>query len=374
MTDKQDPLLLTPGPLTTTEGVRRAMLRDWGSRDERFTAMTARLRERLTAIANAGASHTCIPVQGSGTFAIEAALGTFVPRDGGALVVTNGAYGERAAQILKRLGRRTSVLRFAEDALADPAAIAEALEGDPALDDVVLIHCETTSGILNPLEEIADTVKSAGRRLILDAMSSFGGIPIDLARTPVDVLVASANKCLEGVPGVGFALARNDLLATSEANAHSISLDLFDQWRGFENNGQWRFTPPTHVLAALDAALDELDDEGGVPGRFARYWENCRILVDGLRALGFETLLPDSIQAPIIVTFRQPADRAYSFESFYAALQAHGFSIYPGKITNADSFRVGCIGHVRSTDMTRFVAAVETVIRDAGIKQTGATA
>jgi 2-aminoethylphosphonate-pyruvate transaminase len=367
----QDNLLLTPGPLTTGPEVRQAMQRDWGSRDEDFIALIRRVRDRLTGLAHAGNTHTCIPIQGSGTFAIEAALGTFVPRDGKLLIIANGAYGQRAGRIMDRLNRRYELMETAENELPVAEDITSQLREDPAITDVFLVHCETTSGILNPLEKIAAVVKSSGRRFILDAMSSFGGIPIDLSHTPIDVLAASSNKCLEGVPGVGFVLARNDLMTASKGCSPSLCLDLHDQWRVLEDTGQWRFTPPTHVLAALDAALDTLETENGVTGRFARYWENCRILVDGLRMLGFETLLPDTIQAPIIVTFREPADPAYDFNAFYAALQHHGFSIYPGKLTEQPSFRVGCIGRVTATDMTRFVAAVEDVLKRGNIANCG---
>ena len=245
-----------------------------------------------------------MPMQGSGTFAVEAQLGSLVPRDGRLLVLVGGAYGRRMADICRRMGRAHSVLETDEAVPPTAAAVEQRLAAEPAITDVALVHCETTTGILNPLADLAAVVSEAGRRLHADAMSSFGGIPIDLARLPLASLAASANKCLEGAPGVGFVIARTDHLAGCAENAHAVSLDLHAQWAGLEANGQWRFTPPTHILAALDRALDALDDEGGVAGRFARYWENCRTLVEGMRGLGFETLLGDAVQAPIIVTFR----------------------------------------------------------------------
>ena len=343
------------------------MDRDWGSRDAAFIELTARVRRRLLALANAGTAFTCVPMQGSGTFAVEAQLGTLVPRDGHLLILVGGAYGRRMAEICRRAGRAHSVLETDEAVPPTAAAVAERLAAEPAVTDVALVHCETTTGILNPLAEIAAAVSQAGRRLHVDAMSSFGGIPIDLARLPLASLAASANKCLEGAPGAGFVIARTDHLAACAGNAHAVSLDLHAQWTGLEANGQWRFTPPTHILAALDRALDALDAEGGVAGRFARYWETCRTLVDGLRGLGFETLLDDAVQAPIIVTFRAPADAAWEFQGFYDRLAARGFVIYPGKLARAESFRVGCIGAFRAETMARFVDAADAVLREMGV-------
>ncbi len=363
----QGAVLLTPGPLTTRRETRAAMDRDWGSRDQAFIELTARVRRRLLALANAGDEFTCVPMQGSGTFAVEAQLGTLVPRDGHLLILIGGAYGRRMAEICRRAGRAHSVLETDEAVPPTAAAVAERLAAEPAITDVALVHCETTTGILNPLAEIAAAVSQAGRRLHVDAMSSFGGIPIDLARLPLASLAASANKCLEGAPGVGFVIARTDHLAACADNAHAVSLDLHAQWAGLEANGQWRFTPPTHILAALDRALDALDAEGGVAGRFARYWETCRTLVDGLRALGFETLLEDAVQAPIIVTFRAPADAAWDFQSFYDRLATRGFVIYPGKLAQVESFRVGCIGAFRADVMARFVDAADAVLREMGM-------
>ena len=362
------PVLLTPGPLTTRPETRAAMDRDWGSRDAAFIELTARVRRRLLALVAAGDAFTCVPMQGSGTFAVEAQLGTLVPREGRVLILVGGAYGRRMIEICRRAGRAHSVLETDEAVPPTAQALAARLAAEPAVTDVALVHCETTTGILNPLAELAAAVSASGRRLHVDAMSSFGGIPIDLARLPVASLAASANKCLEGAPGLGFVIARRDRLDGCAGNAHAVSLDLQAQWAGLEANGQWRFTPPTHILAALDAALDALDAEGGVAGRFARYWETCRTLVDGMRGLGFETLLDDAVQAPIIVTFRAPADPAWDFLAFYDRLAARGFVIYPGKLAQVESFRVGCIGAFRADTMTRFIAAAGAVLREMGVE------
>ncbi|HUT49213.1 MAG TPA: 2-aminoethylphosphonate--pyruvate transaminase [Alphaproteobacteria bacterium] len=366
-----DPWLLTPGPLTTSAGVKQAMLRDWGSRDPAFIAMTARVRERLVALAGGQGSHVCVPLQGSGTFVVEAGLGTLIPRGGKALVLVNGAYGARIAKILTVIGRAHEVYETPEDTPPDPDEVARRLGADPAIGHVVLVHCETTSGILNPVEAIAGVVAAAGRALILDAMSAFGALPLDLAQTPVQAVLASANKCLEGVPGIGFALIRAAALDAAAGNAPSLSLDLHDQWRGLEANGQWRFTPPTHVLAALDQALNEHAAEGGVAGRGARYAQNCKILVEGLQALGLELYLPQALQAPIIVTAHAPADPAFDFKAFYEAVAEAGYLIYPGKLTRAETFRVGCIGRLGEAEMRGATAAIGAALDGLGVKDRG---
>ncbi len=367
MSKAPSPLLLTPGPLTTALETRAAMQRDYGSRDAAFIALTRRVRERVVALARGEATHVGVPLQGSGTYAVEATLGTLLDATRKTLVLINGAYGKRIERICRLIGRPCDSYETAESTPPDPAELGQRLRADPSIADVVLVHCETTSGILNPLEAIATTVAAEGRGLIVDAMSSFGAIPIDLRRTPIDALIASSNKCLEGVPGIGLVLVSRARLEASAGKCHSLSLDLHEQWRGFEANGQWRFTPPTHGLAALDAALDGLDAEGGVAGRFARYRENCQILLRGMAALGAAPLLAETLQAPIIVTFRMPADPAFRFERFYDELGRRGFLIYPGKLTGVESFRVGCIGQVRAADMEGFVAAARDAITAMGI-------
>jgi 2-aminoethylphosphonate-pyruvate transaminase len=344
------------------------MLRDWGSWDGDFKAITARVRERLLTVAEAdAASYACVPIQGSGTFAVEAALGTLVPRGGKALVLANGAYGKRAAETLARIGRDHAVYETAEDTPPDPAELERLLAADPAIGHVLLVHCETTSGIQNPLEPIALVVAARGRKLILDAMSTFGALAIPTGALGIEAVIASANKCLEGVPGVGFVIARRDALAAASGNAHSLSLDLADQWAYMERTGQWRFTPPTHVVAALDVAIDRHAAEGGTPARGARYAANRRAVVDGLRTLGIEPLIPDALQSPIIVTFRCPDDPRFAFQPFYDRLKAEGFIIYPGKMTAAETFRIGCIGTLTPAVMEQVVAAVARVLDGLGV-------
>jgi 2-aminoethylphosphonate-pyruvate transaminase len=365
-----DPILLTPGPLTTSTATKAAMLRDWGSWDTAFNQLTASVCSDLVDIVHGSDSHVCVPLQGSGTFAVEAAIGTLIPkgnRGGKVLVPHNGAYCERIVRILGYLGREAVILPFGDDQPADPALIGQALADDPAISHVVQVHCETGTGILNPLSRIAGIVASHGRRLIVDGMSSFAAIPIDLRSMPIDALIAASGKCLEGVPGMGFVIARRSVLEAAAGQAHSLAMDLHDQWLYMQKTGQWRFTPPTHVVAALRCAIDQFKAEGGQISRLTRYAENCATLVSGMRRLGFRTFLDDEVQAPIIVTFHSPADSAYNFADFYQRVRQRGFILYPGKLTTVDTFRVGCIGAIGPDTIRVAVAAIESSLREMGV-------
>lgn len=364
----RDPILLTPGPLTTSLATKTAMLRDWGSWDANFNAVTADVRRKLLDIVNGHGSHVCVPMQGSGTFSVEAAINTLVPRDGHLLVLINGAYGQRMAKLATMMGRRVSTFVTAEDVPTTPADVERLLSADATITHVGLIHCETSTGILNPLQEIAEVVAKHRRRMIVDAMSSFGALAIDARRVPFDALVAASGKCIEGPPGMGFVIARREPLEAAAGNCSSLALDLHDQWTYMERTTQWRYTPPTHVVVAFDAALDQFAAEGGQPARLARYSANCRTLVDGMRALGFRPFLDASIQAPIIVTFHAPADARYEFRAFYASVRERGFILYPGKLTQVETFRVGCIGAIGAGEMRQAVHAIADALRDMGVR------
>jgi 2-aminoethylphosphonate-pyruvate transaminase len=365
----RDPILLTPGPLTTSLATKAAMLRDWGSWDASFNAVTARVRARLTAIVNGGGTHVCVPMQGSGTFSVEAAVNTLVPRDGHLLVLINGAYGRRLARLTEMMGRRLTVFETAEDVPTTAADVARKLDADPSITHVGLIHCETSTGILNPLPEIAETVAQRGRRLIIDAMSSFGAIPIDAKTVPFDALIAASGKCIEGPPGMGFVFARKSALEQCAGNSTSLSLDLHDQWTYMEKTTQWRYTPPTHVVVALDAALEQYLAAGGQAARLARYAANCDTLIAGMKEMGFRPFLDARIQAPINVTIHAPADPRYAFKAFYDKVRDKGFILYPGKLTQLETFRVGCIGAIGPEEMRHAVNAVRDALADLGIRQ-----
>ena len=357
-----EPYLLTPGPLTISMRTKQSMLRDWGSWDVDFNSITARIRERLLEIAHATGTHECVPMQGSGTFAVESAIGTLVPRSGHVLIPQNGAYCQRIARMCKYLGRKFTTIDYAENAQVSAADVERALSGDASITHVALVHCETSAGILNPLHEVAEVVARHDKRLIVDAMSSFGALEIDARRTPFDAVVAASGKCLEGPPGMGFVIVRRAALERSEGQSHSLSMDLHDQWVYMQKTTQWRFTPPTHIVAAFDAAIAQYLEEGGREARGSRYARNCRTLIDGLAALGLKSFLPAAIQAPIIVTFHAPDDPRYTFKSFYNAVKAQGYILYPGKLTQLETFRVGCMGQLGERGIAGAVEAVGKVL------------
>ncbi|WP_042269428.1 2-aminoethylphosphonate--pyruvate transaminase [Paraburkholderia heleia] len=368
MTTPAEPYLLTPGPLTTAASTKAAMQRDWGSWDADFRTMTAQLRAALLQIAgDEQGEYDCVPLQGSGSYCVEAMLGSFVPRDGHALVLANGAYGKRIATTLRYLGRQHTVHDTGDYLPPRAEDVAQLLVANPGITHVVAVHCETSSGILNPIEEIAAVTARHGRRLLIDSMSAFGAVPLDVRTLPCDAFVSSANKCIEGVPGFGFVIAKKEVLNNAKGVSHSLALDIHDQWDVMSRTGQWRFTPPTHAVAAFIEALRLHALQGGQPGRLARYARNRDVLVEGMRGLGFEPLLSAAWRSPIIVTFFSPADPAFDFARFYDLMKTQGFIIYPGKLTSVESFRVGCIGALDETVMRRVVAACGAALRTLGV-------
>ena len=367
----RDKILLTPGPLTTTLRTKLAMLRDWGSWDADFNAITASVRKSLLAIIHGAETHVVVPLQGSGTFSVEAAVATLVPHDAHVLVLDNGAYCKRAAKLTSLMGRRCSLLPFDEAQQVSPEALEDRLHADASISHVVLIHCETGTGVLNPLQAVADVCQRHNKGLIVDAMSSFGAIEIDARTTRFDSLIAASGKCLEGVPGMGFVFIRKEILDACAGRSQSLAMDLHDQYVYMEKTTQWRFTPPTHVVVALHEAIAQFEAEGGQPARLERYSRNYEALVMGLAALGLRPFLDRAIQSPIIVTFHAPADPRYLFKTFYEATRAHGFILYPGKLTAVETFRVGCIGAIGPNEMRQAVQAIERALDEMGAKPQG---
>lgn len=370
----QDKLLFTPGPLTTSETVKQVMLHDFGSRDAAFIKAIQEVRDKLLSLAGLSTEqgYESVLMQGSGTFGIESVVGSTVPRGGKLLVVINGAYGRRIAHMAQVLGIETVTLSFNEDEVPDVGAVAYKLAEDQDITNVFVVHCETTTGIVNPIQEIGEVVKKAGRIYCVDAMSSFGAIPVDLPACNIDYLVSSANKCIEGVPGFSFILARRETLEATEGYARSLSLDLLAQWKGLENNGQFRFTPPTHTILAFHKAILELEEEGGVAGRAQRYASNNALLLKGMSDMGFRAYLNPSVQGYIITSFYYPSSPNFDFERFYSALSEKNFVIYPGKLTQADCFRIGNIGQIYKKDMDGLLEAIKETLEDMNVEMPAA--
>ena len=354
-------LLLTPGPLSTSKTVKAAMLKDWCTWDDDYNNIVQDLRRRLIKLVGAGSEHyTSVLMQGSGTFSVEAMIGSAIPKDGRLLCIANGAYGQRIAQIAKVLNIDFILQDSTELGSVDLNLVEKNLSENTDITHVIVVHCETTTGMLNPIADIAKLAKAHGKTFMVDAMSSFGGIEIDLAALEIDFLVSSANKCIQGVPGFGFIIAKKDKITECKGNARSLSLDVYDQWQAMEaGNGKWRYTSPTHVVRAFHQALIELEEEGGVAARQARYTSNQKILVEGMEKLGFKTVLPKELQSPIITGFISPDSDEYDFKSFYTAIKAKGFVVYPGKVTDMDSFRIGNIGEVYQEHIEALLKAIE---------------
>lgn len=357
-------LLLTPGPLTTSRTVKEAMLFDSCTWDDDYNlGVVQTIRQQLVQLATPAEGYTSVLLQGSGSYAVEAVLGSALSAQDKVLIVSNGAYGARMIEMAQRMGVACQPYDCGEVARPDVAEIEKILQADPAISHIAMVHCETTTGMLNPIAEVAVLAQRYGKRYIIDAMSSFGGIPLDVAALNIDYLISSANKCIQGVPGFAFVIARESELAACAGRSRSLSLDLYAQWRCMEDHhGKWRFTSPTHTVLAFAQALKELAAEGGVSARHQRYLTNQRRLVAGMRALGFQPLLDDSLHSPIITAFYSPKAPQYRFDSFYQQLKAQGFVIYPGKVSQSDCFRIGNIGEVYDADITALLTAIDNAM------------
>ncbi len=361
-------LLLTPGPLTTSKGVRHAMLRDWCTWDDDYNRIVTDIRNKLVALSSPEPGFTCVLMQGSGSFAVEATLGSVIPPNGKILLVNNGAYGQRMVAMAARLGIAHVEIALPETEPANPVVVEKYLANDRDITHVAIVHCETTTGMLNPVEPIGKVVRGFDKTFIVDAMSSFGGIPLTMQSTHADYLISSANKCIQGVPGFGFVVADRVKFQATRGWARSLCLDLFDQWNEMETKGgKWRYTSPTHVVRAFAQALLELELEGGVAARNRRYSANQQRLSVAMRGHGFQPLLPAELQSPIITSFYFPKDPAFTFIKFYEALKKRRFVIYPGKISQAETFRIGNIGHVFPADIDRLIGCVGEAVAELGL-------
>ncbi|MCL1695655.1 2-aminoethylphosphonate--pyruvate transaminase [Lysinibacillus sp. BPa_S21] len=351
--------LLTPGPLTTTETVKQVMLKDRCTWDDDYKTVTQTIRKQLLELAQVKETdYTTVLMQGSGSFVVESVLTTAIGDEDKVLIITNGAYGERIVDMAKVLKLQHTVYSVPYHEQPSPLQVKTLLENDSTITHVAVVHCETTTGILNPISEIGDVVKGLNKTFIVDAMSSFGGVPMDVSVMGIDYLISSANKCIQGVPGFGFVIAKIEDLEKCKGQARSVALDLYNQWEVMEVDGKWRFTSPTHVVAAFAKAIEELVEEGGVRARHERYATNNRILRARLQELGFNAYISEDLQSPIITTFLFPYE-GFSFEHFYHAMKEAGFVIYPGKLTDMDTFRIGNIGDIHEDHMNTLCKVIE---------------
>ncbi len=357
--------LLTPGPLTTSDSVKKEMLFDHCTWDDAYKNITQKIRRDLLDLAHCReATYTAVLMQGSGTFGVESVLTSAVGAQETLLICSNGAYGQRMCDMAEHAG--IAYIQYAESYEVSPKAevVADYLARHPEITHVAMVHSETTSGILNDIASVSKVCKAQGKRFIVDAMSSFGGVEIKVEELGIDFLVSSANKCIQGVPGFSFVIAKREAMESCQGKARSLSLDLYDQWQEMEKDGKWRFTSPTHVVLAFAKAMQELQEEGGIPARCKRYSDNNRKLIDGMKRLGFVPFLEQDVQSPIITTFFYPAGSNISFPDFYDYVKERGFAIYPGKLTEGETFRLGNIGEIYAADIDALLTIMAGYIKE----------
>lgn len=358
--------LLTPGPLTTTETVKKEMLFDHCTWDDDYKQITQEIRRELLNLAHVSEEeYTAVLMQGSGTFGVESVLTSVIGKEEKLLIAANGAYGKRMVSIAEHACIDYTLYEEDFDKVPCARKIAEILDGDGRITHVAMVHSETTSGILNDISSVAKVVKERGRTFIVDAMSSFGGVDIPVSEWHIDFLISSANKCIQGVPGFSFIIAKRSQLLASKGCARSLSLDLYDQWVGMEKDGKWRYTSPTHVVLAFAKALEELKQEGGIPARGARYAHNRDVLIEEFGRLGFLPYVDKAVQGPIITTFLYP-DTDFDFAQMYSFIKERGYAIYPGKLTDKDTFRIGTIGEIYEEDILQLTEIMKAYMESRG--------
>lgn len=351
--------LLTPGPLTTRHSVKHAMLTDHCTWDDTYKAITTSVMNDITHIA-ANDDYATVLLQGSGSYAVEAMINGLCGKNEKILFLVNGEYGKRMLTIADKSRKLYEQISFDMTQPIDIGPVEKALQEDKDIAAVVFVHCETTTGVINPLEELVKLAKAYGKKVLVDAMSSFAAYDIDMPGLDIDALASSSNKCLEGLPGLSFVIAKKTLIEESRGNSPSHSLDLYDQYQGlYAGGGKFRFTSPTNVLLALRQAIDEYHKEGGLRARRKRYRKNHQVLVQGLEKLGIRSIVAPENQSYIITTFDLGN---LDFSKLYETLKSNGFIIYPGKLTSMPTFRLGNIGDVYPKDMAALVTAISECI------------
>lgn len=357
--------LLTPGPLTTTDTVKAQMLFDHCTWDDDYKSITQEIRKNLLTLAHVDEDEfTAVLMQGSGTFGVESVITSVVGEDEKILIVSNGAYGKRMFDIAEYAKINYVKYEARYNCIPSAKLIAKLLDEDTAITHVAMVHSETTSGILNDIEAVGKVIKERNKIFIVDAMSSFGGVNIDVKGIGIDFIISSANKCIQGVPGFSFIIANKEKLIKSKGKARSLSLDLYEQWETMDQDGKWRFTSPTHVVLAFHKAMEELQKEGGIKARSRRYYYNNRKLIAKLEKLGIKAYIDEAHQGPIITTFYYPENAEFTFAQMYAYIKDRGYAIYPGKLTNADTFRIGNIGEIYEEDIDKLCYIIEDFLKE----------
>ena len=361
-----DNKLFTPGPLNTKLSVKEAMLHDMGSRDKEFLEVVKEIRGELLALAGLSFDdgYDTVLMQGSGTFGVESVISTVIQSYGHLLILTNGAYGDRMKQMAEVYGIRTTTLKYKENIVPKIKDAEEVLQSDDMITHMAMVHCETTTGIFNDIEGIGLLARKYNKVFIVDAMSSFGAVPINMKACSIDFLISSSNKCIEGVPGFSFVFAKSSILETCTGQARTVSLDLFSQWMDMKKNNQFRFTPPIQSILAFRQAIEELKAEGGIEKRSERYLQNYRRLIEGTEALGLKTYLDKKNEGYIITSFLFPDHPNFDFTCFYESLHQRGQVIYQGKLSDTNCFRIGNIGQLYLEDIDRLLLAIQDVLTD----------
>ena len=357
-------ILLNPGPLTTTDSVKFSqVVSDICPREREFGELMKSIQADLTKIAGGNEKYTTVLIAGSGTASVEATISSVVPEDTKLLVINNGAYGQRIIEIAKAYGIETVELKYKYGNPPDIGEMEEILSNDTSVSSIAMVHHETTTGLLNPLSEVGSLAKKYDKLLIIDAISSFAGIPFSISENNVDFMISSSNKCIQGVPGCSFIICKISELEKSKNIRRSVYFHLFDQYDFMINHLQMRFTPPVQVLYALRQAIDEFFEEGA-ENRYKRYCANNKVLTDGMLELGFQPYLPNAPQSRLLTTYYEPKHPNFSFNKMHDLLYERGFTIYPGKLANMDTFRVANMGALIKTDILNYIDNLKEVLKE----------
>jgi|TARA_B100000315_G_scaffold40571_1_gene35417 2-aminoethylphosphonate aminotransferase len=367
--DIERKILLNPGPATTTDTVKMAqVVPDICPREEEFSELMAGIRDDLLKIVNVDKKkYTTVLFGGSGTAVMESVIASVVNQEKTLLILKNGAYGDRMQKIVETYSIPFTTLEYEWGKPINLSEVDSYLKSNRNIGYIAMVHHETTSGILNSIENFSELGKNYGHTLILDAISSYAGISIDLKKTPIDFLMSTSNKCIQGMAGLAFSICKkSELKHLKDIPNRSFYLSLYDQYNYMEKTGQMRFTPPVQTIYALRQAIDEYFDEGSL-NRYNRYTENWKRLREGLQKLGFNLLLDPENESHILLTVVEPKNPEYNFDKIHNLLYDKGFTIYPGKLGKKKTFRLANMGAINSIDIDRFINELSNVIIKIGI-------